>query len=207
MALATNFEPVLETGQAAYLPLLLTILSAALLGWAMESAFRKRYGGPIQPWLIVFPVLESALLVWRYGFEPELLRGMALCLALLYASVADIRTREVPDCLPVVIAVAALIGRTPDELPLMVLAATVVTIPQLAVAIMRPGSYGGADIKIMTAGAFLLGLSRGLTAIIVGLLIAITCTLFVRKIKKQTLKASFALVPYLSVGILFAYFI
>ncbi len=44
-------------------------------------------------------------------------------------------------------------------------------------------------------------------AIIVGLLIAITCTLFVRKIKKQTLKASFALVPYLSVGILFAYFI
>ena len=164
MALATNFEPVLETGQAAYLPLLLTILSAAL-------------------------------------------RGMALCLALLYASAADIRTREVPDCLPVVIAVAALIGRTPDELPLMVLAATVVTIPQLAVAIMRPGSYGGADIKIMTAGAFLLGLSRGLTAIIVGLLIAITCTLFVRKIKKQTLKASFALVPYLSVGILFAYFI
>ena len=132
---------------------------------------------------------------------------MALCLALLYASAADIRTREVPDCLPVVIAVAALIGRTPDELPLMVLAATVVTIPQLAVAIMRPGSYGGADIKIMTAGAFLLGLSRGLTAIIVGLLIAITCTLFVRKIKKQTLKASFALVPYLSVGILFAYFI
>ena len=164
MSLATKIEPVLETGQVAYLPLLLTILSAALLGWAMESAFRKRYGGPIQPWLIVLPVLEFALLLWRYGFGPELLQGMVLCLTLLYASAADLRIREVPDSLPLVIAVAALIGRTPDELPLMFLAAIVVTIPQLAVVIMKPGSYGGADIKIMAAGAFVQGSSIELSA-------------------------------------------
>ena len=207
MALATKIEPVLETGQAAYLPLLLTVLSAALLGWAIESAFRKRYGGPIQPWLIVLSVLESALLLWRYGFGPELLQGMILCLTLLYASAADLRIREVPDSLPVVIAVAALIGRMPDELPLMVLAAIVVTVPQLAVVIMKPGSYGGADIKIMAAGAFLLGLPRGLTAIIAGLLIAVICTILGRKIRKQAIKEGFALIPYLSIGILLAYFI
>lgn len=191
----------------AGLPVILIMVGAVMLGWATAVIFRKQYGGPCLLWMIVLPMLASVLLLWRYAFGPELLQGMVLCLALLYASAADLRTREVPDSLSVLIVVAALIGRTVAELPFMLLAAVVVTIPQLAVTIMKPGSYGGADIKIMAASAFLLGLSRGLTAIIVGLLIAITCTLFVRKIKKQTLKASFALVPYLSVGILFAYFI
>ena len=192
---------------ASCLPVLLTMIGAVLLGWVVAAIFRKQYGGTIQPWLIAFPMLVSALLLWRYGVGTELLQGMVLCLALLYASATDIRTREVPDCIPVIIAVAALIGRAPEEIPLMILAAVVVTIPQLAAAVMKPGSYGGADIKIMASGAFLLGLSRGLTAIIVGLLPAVICTALVRKIRKQAMKASFALAPYLSVGILLAYFI
>lgn len=200
--------PEMETGlPAACLPVILTVIAAILLGWAVAAVFRKQYGGAIQPWLVALPMLASALLLWRYGFGPELLQGMVLCLALLYASPADIRTREVPDSLPVIIAVAALIGRTPAELPIMLLAAVAVTIPQLAAAVMKPGSYGGADIKIMASGAFLLGLSRGLTAIITGLLLAVVCTALVRKIRKQAMKASFALVPYLSAGILLAYFI
>lgn len=194
---------VWETG----LPCFLFVLCTAMIGWAMAEAFRKRYGGPGSPWLILLPTLASALLLWRHGFEPELLQGTVLCLALLYASAADIRTREVPDSLPVIIAVAALIGRTPEEIPLMILAAVAVTIPQLAAAVMKPGSYGGADIKIMAAGAFLLGLSRGLAAIMAGLLLAVVCTALVRKIRKQAMKASFALAPYLSAGILLAYFI
>ena len=192
---------------AASLPVLLAMIGAVLLGWAVAAVFRKQYGGTIQPWLAVLPMLASALLLWRYGFGPELLQGMVLCLALLYASAADIRTREVPDCVPVTITVAGLIGRTPEEIPLMILAAVAVTIPQLAAAILKPGSYGGADIKIMAAGAFLLGLSRGLAAIMAGLLLAVVCTALVRKIRKQTMKASFALAPYLSAGILLAYFI
>ena len=200
--------PEMETGlPAACLPVILTVIAAILLGWAVAAVFRKQYGGAIQPWLVALPMLASALLLWRYGFGPELLQGMVLCLALLYASAADIRTREVPDSLPEIIAVAALIGRTPAELPIMLLAAVAVTIPQLAAAVMKPGSYGGADIKIMASGAFLLGLSRGLTAIITGLLLAVVCTALVRKIRKPAMKASFALVPYLSAGILLAYFI
>ena len=89
----------------------------------------------------------------------------------------------------------------------MLLAAVAVTIPQLAAAVMKPGSYGGADIKIMAASAFLLGLSRGLAAIIMGLLLALICTAIVRKLRKQAMGASFALAPYLSAGILLAYFL
>ena len=200
--------PEMEMGlPAACLPVILTIIAAVLLGWVVAAVFRKQYGGAIQPWLVALPMLASALLLWRYGFGPELLQGMVLCLALLYASAADIRTREVPDSLPVIIAVAALIGRMPAELPIMLLAAVAVTIPQLAAAVMKPGSYGGADIKIMAAGAFLLGLSRGMTAIIVGLLLAVVCTALARKIRRQSMKAGFALAPYLSAGILLAYFI
>ena len=200
--------PDVETESlAACMPTFLVMLCAGMLGCLMAAVLRKQYGGSMRPWLIALPMLASALLLWRYAFGPELLQGTVLCLALLYASAADIHTREVPDSLPIIIAVAALIGRTPAELPFMFLAAVVVTIPQLAAAVIKPGSYGGADIKIMAAGAFLLGLSRGLTAIIVGLLLGVICTTVVRKLRRQTTKASFALVPYLSAGILLAYFI
>ena len=72
---------------------------------------------------------------------------------------------------------------------------------------MRPGSYGGADIKIMAACTFLLGLGKGLTAVILGLLLAIVCTVIIRKINRQSMKESFALVPYLAVGSMLAFFL
>ncbi|HCA28387.1 MAG TPA: hypothetical protein DEP23_01790, partial [Ruminococcaceae bacterium] len=67
---------------------------------------------------------------------------------LIYAAVSDIRTREVSDAVPIMITITAFIGQTTGALPGMLFAAIVITIPQLIVAILKPGSYGGADIKI-----------------------------------------------------------
>lgn len=201
------FPHIGDEGLIACLPYFLTALCMVLSGWALAAAFRHRYGGKLQPLLIVLPALISVLLPLRFGFGPELLRGGVLCLALLYASGADLRTREVPDCVAISIAVAALIGREPAELPLMLLAAIIITLPQLAAAVLKPGCYGGADIKIMAACAFLLGLSRGLAAIILGLLLAVVYTAIIRKINKQPIKEGFALVPYLAVGSMLAFFL
>ena len=191
----------------AFTPYVATVVCAALAGWAMAAAMRGRSRENLQPLLIVIPALTAELLTFRYGFEPELLQGGVLCFALLYASVSDISTREVPDYIPVFIAVAALIGREPDDLLFMLCSAVIISLPQLAIALLKPGSYGGGDIKIMAACAFLLGLGRGLTAILIGLLLAVLCTAIVRKARRQPMKAGFPLVPYLSVGSMIAYFL
>lgn len=186
-------------------PYLGTALCAGLLGLVLATCFRQRYGGQRSLLFILLPAAFTVLAQLRFGFGAELLRGVVLCLTLLYASGADIRTREVPDCLSVTIAVAALIGRTPAELPVLLLEAVLITLPQLAIAVLKPNSYGGADIKIMAACAFLLGFGKGLTAIILGLLLAVVCTVIIRKIKRRSMKESFALVPYLSVGSMLAF--
>lgn len=127
---------------------------------------------------------------------------------LFYASVSDIRKREVSDSVPVMIAITALIGITPAHLPGMLIAAAVITLPQLIVAILKPGSYGGADIKIMAACAFLLGLERGIAAMIIGLSAGLLITTIIRLIqKKKITKESFPVVPYLAAGSLIAFLI
>lgn len=205
--IAPELQDVGTDALTACLPYVSIMLCAGLLGWVTAAAFRQRYGGSLRPLMIIVPALVSILLPLRFGLGPELLQGVILCLALLYAAGADLRTREVPDCVSILIAVAALIGRQPSELPSMLLAALIITIPQLAAAILKPGCYGGADTKIMAACAFLLGLSRGLIAIIFGLLLAVIGTAIMRKIQKRSMKESFALVPYLSAGVLLAYII
>lgn len=186
------------------LPYFLSMLCAGLIGWALMTVFRHNYGTK-QPLLILIPVMVMVVLPLRFGFGPELLQGGVLCFAILYAACLDSLTREVPDYIPVLIAVAALIGREPSNLPVLLLSAVIITIPQLAIAIIKPKSYGGADIKIMAACAFLLGLRKGLAAIVIGLLLAVVCTTITRRVKKQPMGDGIALVPYLAIGSMLAY--
>ncbi|HPE95349.1 MAG TPA: prepilin peptidase, partial [Bacillota bacterium] len=72
----------------------------------------------------------------------------------------------------------------------------------------RPNkAVGGADIKISTAAAFLLGAEKGILALIIGMSIAVIVMLIVRKLKKADKSSPFPLVPFLSVGIMAAYII
>lgn len=126
---------------------------------------------------------------------------------LFYAALSDIRKREVSDAVPVMIGITALIGIIPADLPGMFIAAAVITIPQLMIAIRRPGSYGGADIKIMAACAFLLGLGRGFLAIIIGLSAGLLVTVISRLIERRKINEAFPVVPYLAAGSLIAFLI
>ena len=98
----------------------------------------------------------------------KVIKGVIFAAILIYAAVSDIRTREVSDAVPIMITITAFIGQTTGALPGMLFAAIVITIPQLIVVILKPGSYGGADIKIIPLVPFFLAWD-GLLAIIVGL--------------------------------------
>ena len=124
---------------------------------------------------------------------------------LLWASVSDIRTRQVPDKVSVIIAVISLIGVNPADIWEMCWQGLAVAAPLIIAALLKPGSVGGADIKIMAASAFLLGFHRGLAALCIGLALGVIGTTVFRKVKKMSVKDSFPLVPYLAAGCAIAF--
>ena len=152
-------------------------------------------------------VFVASLLLLSKGFSMTAIKGFLLFLILLQASISDIKTRQVPDCLSAMILLTAFIQAELIDLPAMLLSLLVVGLPQLIIAVVKPGTYGGADIKITASSAFLLGLWKGLFAIIIGLLAGIFIPCIVRLIKKQSLKEGIPMIPYLSFGILLAFII
>ena len=137
----------------------------------------------------------------------EIIKGIIFATILLKASISDIRTREVNNYFSVMIAITALIGVNLNGLVPMILGALIVPLPLLITAIAKPGKMGGADIKIMSACAFLLGFTKGMAALIIGLFFAVICTLIIRKITKKNLHDSIPLVAYLGASSFLVYLI
>jgi len=138
----------------------------------------------------------------------SLIKLGVLIALLLYASIKDIRSREVPDSVSGMMLILGLVGITVGDLPSMLLGITLVFLPQYLAAIINPEkALGGADIKLSSSAAFLLGAPRGLFALIVGLTLSVITVPIVRKVKKLPKNQPFPLVPFLAVGIIAAYLI
>ena len=183
---------------------LIGISSVGLAAFCIESRLAKNR--KIQPLNILLPCLLAALLVLRFYQTPlMIIKGVFLLLALFYAAVQDIQTREVDDSVSIIIAMTALIQFDPTKAIYMLLGAIATALPLFIAAVIKPGKLGGADVKIMAASGFLLGTEKGMIALMAGLLLAVICIPFYRTIKKRPGKAAFALVPFLAAGIFAAF--
>jgi hypothetical protein len=90
----------------------------------------------------------------------------------------------------------------------MLLGAFCVVIPQIAMALLPPHkTLGGADIKLSTAIAFLLGGWRGIGAYLIGLVLAVIVMSIYNKCTNRCKKNPFALVPFLSIGAMLMFLI
>lgn len=127
---------------------------------------------------------------------------------LLYASAKDIKTREVSDSIPIMLLILGLVDTDIARLTSMLLGMILVFLPQFISALINPSkSLGGADIKLSSAAAFLLGVQRGLFTLIVGLTLAVIAMPIIRKIRKLPKDQPFPLIPFLSIGIVAGDFI
>ena len=127
---------------------------------------------------------------------------------LLYSSAKNIKTREVPDSVSVMLLILGLVDVSIKEIPQMLLGALLVFLPQFISALINPSrALGGADIKVSSSAAFLLGAQRGLFALIVGLTLSVVTMPIIRKIRILPKDQPFPLIPFLSVGIVTGYFI
>ena len=157
-------------------------------------------------WPLYLSAVIGLILLLRLGTSITTVKGMLLTLILLYASMSDLKYRKVPNCISVMILILAFVDFRASDLPSMLIGAAVVFIPVLATTIMTPTRpIGGADIKISSAMAFLLGVEKGLFALIVGLLLAVVVTAVSNKINDEDPKQAFPLVPFLWVGATLAY--
>ena len=176
-----------------------------LSAWILcKKAVKEKESIPYLPFCLSMAVGLILLLV--FGATLTTVKGMILALLLLYASLSDLKTRRVSDCVSIMIFILSLVGFEAENLPSMLIGAMIVFIPQFALAIIRPSrACGGADLKISTALAFMLGAGKGVFALIVGMLLAVIVMAIYNKVNAKDQKEAFPLVPFLSVGAMIAY--
>ena len=182
------------------------ILTLGVTG-IMNSAMKKR-NFKVNTWLNV--LITSALTVLLLVTEDTpkaILQGIAFFHVLLFASVQDISTHEADDSLWVMLLILAIPNMETVGLLSMAFAGGMLFLPQLIVSMICKNAIGGADIKISTAAAVFLGVTRGLVGFIIGLTLAVIIQSIYKKVKHEGERKAFALMPYLSIGFAIGYFI
>lgn len=149
-------------------------------------------------------VLVSSLLI-AFGWSTELIKGIIFMQILLYASVSDIQTHEVKDFISVLIFITGFIGVTFIDIPMKLMGSFVIGGMLLICAMVSGNRLGGADVKLSAACTFLLGFSKSIAGLIIGLIVSVIANLIIQK-QKKTKNQPFPLVPYLSIGFMLMYF-
>ena len=172
-----------------------------LIGAVLCRVMKEKGYVTSTPITLMIIAAVSIFLYGRFGLSVTAIQGVFLMFVLLYASCSDITSHIVDDYVWVIVLALALLNVNTVGLSSMLLGAFCMFLPQMAMALLPPHkALGGADIKLSTALAFLLGWQRGFVAYIIGLLLAVTVMLIVNKIKKNKENTAFALVPFLSVS-------
>lgn len=203
-----NIENVTTTAVLSVLTVILFIGIAVLIGWTLSKimsskGFKTNHGAVIGVSGVV-----SILLFARYGLTLTALQGVFLLFVLMYASCSDLTTHTVDDGLWLLVFALSLASFESVGIGSMLLGAFCVFIPQIAMALLPPHkTLGGADIKLSTAIAFLLGGWRGIGAYLIGLVLAVIVMSIYNKCTNRCKKKPFALVPFLSIGAMLMFLI
>lgn len=138
---------------------------AVFLGWTLHKVLVSKKMVTNLPLNLILSGVIGLALFLRFGLTVTLLQGLFLFFVLLYASMSDLTDHTVSDAVWLIVAALALWSIPTQGLGLMTLGATIVFLPQLIMALIDPKkAMGGADIKLSTALAFLLGAWRGVGA-------------------------------------------
>lgn len=137
----------------------------------------------------------------------SILQGLFFSSLILLASYSDIKRREIPDIICILIIVTGLV-----EFNALNLLGIFIGLPFLIAAILKEDSIGGGDIKLTAAVGTLLGFFRGIYGLIIGLSLLVTFYVFkmaITKIRKEQVEKDkpMPLAPFLGLGFIIMYFI
>lgn len=139
---------------------------------------------------------------------PLMVKGTLFGLLLLSAAVWDMRNREIPNLIPILLFLCGLIGFRPAASAAGLL---LVGGPFLlaAVLIKRDGfAIGGGDVKLMGACGFVLGVWPGLVQAVLSLSLAVLAGMVECRVQKRPLSAvRLPLAPFFCFGGISAYWL
>ena len=213
--MVSYIRPMIPIGHSFDMDLLTTLLSmllfvgiSMLIGATLVKVIRAKGEVANMPLTVTITAIVSLFLFARYGLSVTAIQGVFLMFVLLYASISDVNYHIVDDYIWVIVFALALLNVEKIGMTSMVVGALCVFIPQMAMALLPPHkTLGGADIKLSTALAFLLGGWKGICAYLLGLIIAVIFMCIYNKVKGNKEKKPFALVPFLSVGAMIVFII
>ena len=210
--MVSYIRPMIPIGHSfdmeLFLSMLLFVGMSMLVGATLVKIIRAKGETANMPLTVTITAIAALLLFARFGLSVTAIQGVFLMFVLLYASISDIHYHIVDDYIWVIVFALALLNVEKIGMTSMVVGALCVFIPQMAMALLPPHkTLGGADIKLSTALAFLLGGWKGICAYLLGLIIAVIFMCIYNKVTKQTEKKPFALVPFLSIGAMIMFLI
>lgn len=189
---------------------LIFIVGATLfVGWLFNRAMSAKGFKTNLAVNLILSAIIPILLFLRYGASIELVQGIFLMFILMYATWSDLTSHMVDDYISIAILALGVASMSTVGFGSMLFGAFAVFVPQIVMSFVpncKP--IGGADLKISTALAFLLGWQKGIVAFVLGLLIAVVFMTLYNRLnddKKKTEERPFALVPFLSVAAMLLY--
>ncbi len=204
--------PYTQVMQNFSMKILCAILSAAvviilslLVGAGLHKVMKSKGYKHNLALTLSLSAAASLVMFIRYGMSVTLVQGMFLFFVLLYASVSDITNHEVDDHIWVTVLALGLVSVADVGISSMVIGAIMVFVPQILTSLIGKRSVGGADIKLTTALAFLLGWQRGLATLVVGMFLAIIVMGLSRLFRRDEEPGPFALIPFISIAAMVAF--
>ena len=178
--------------------------AAMLIGLLLHRIMQgKGYKTHLAPSLAV-PGLAALAGFLRFGLSVTAVQGVFLACLLLYASCSDLTDHHIW----VTVLALGLCSVWRFGIVSMLIGAAMVFVPQMLVSLIGKGNtLGGADIKLSTALAFLLGWQRGLAALMAGLLAAVIVMAIVQKLNRKKRRQPFALIPFLASAAAVVFFV
>ena len=137
----------------------------------------------------------------------SILQGVLFSSLLLAASYTDIKRREIPDTVCLLLVLTGFM-----KFSFQNLFGIFVALPFLIAAMFKENSIGGGDIKLTASVGFALGFWKGIYGLIIGLTILIFFYIMVRissiiRRKQVAKNLSMPLAPFLGIGFLIMYFL
>ena len=147
--------------------------------------------------MILIGLICLGLLIIAFDDPLMVVKGYLFAVILIVAGYIDIKTRTIPDYIHVLIIIVGLINIDVFQ---SIIGLFIVPLPFFIMAWLKENSIGGGDIKLMGACGFFLGITNGLIATVVGLVIAVIVNGLYYWIKNKDKSIGFALAPYLAFG-------
>jgi len=120
----------------------------------------------------------------------------------IYASVQDIKYREVSDIVHILIIVVSIPYLNFEGMLGCLIGFTIFMLPNF----FKNECIGGADIKFMATTGLLIGTEKIILATTISMVIAIVSTIILTKILKRKYK-SIPLIPYLFIGCMLTFIV